>query len=162
MSNHAPKGKCDLKTCTKCKVALPATAEHFHRDRQTRTGLNSWCKPCSRQDKNRYRYENYDIVKERKARGRARPEHAALNNAGQRRYAARHPEKIAARKALNNAIKRKEIVRQPCQVCGVPNAHAHHHDYSKPFDVEWMCRDCHMKEHRRTPEGIAALRKASA
>lgn len=36
-----------------------------------------------------------------------------------------------------------------CSECGRENCfiEAHHHDYSKPYDVRWFCRSCHKKEH---------------
>ena len=36
-----------------------------------------------------------------------------------------------------------------CERCPVvaENTIAHHHDYDKPLDVEWLCRPCHGKHH---------------
>lgn len=38
---------------------------------------------------------------------------------------------------------------QPCEHCGSPNADRHHEDYSRPLDVRWLCRKCHIDEHVR-------------
>lgn len=64
--------------------------------------------------------------------------------------------KESARRAVRDAIKRGELVRpDTCQKCGTKpprardgrsNIHGHHHDYSKPLDVEWICAMCHRKE----------------
>ena len=48
-----------------------------------------------------------------------------------------------------SAIKKGILVRQPCQECGLPNGDAHHKDYSKPLEVEWLCERHHMQRHRR-------------
>lgn len=40
------------------------------------------------------------------------------------------------------------IARQPCEHCGAENAEMHHEDYSKPLDVIWLCRRCHMAHHK--------------
>ena len=40
------------------------------------------------------------------------------------------------------------VVRQDCIVCGMP-AVGHHHDYSAPLDVIWLCQQHHMDEHWR-------------
>lgn len=32
----------------------------------------------------------------------------------------------------------------------------HHPDYSKPLEVVWMCRPCHLAEHKRL-EALAPL-----
>lgn len=58
-------------------------------------------------------------------------------------------EKIAARTMLNNALRRGNISRGACRDCGSPNTHGHHHDYSKPLDVIWLCPEHHVAEHRR-------------
>lgn len=76
---------------------------------------------------------------------KANPErHAELARA----YRARNREKTAAQNKLNYEIRKGAIKRQPCQTCGTTDkVHAHHHDYSKPFDVEWFCFLCHRKQH---------------
>lgn len=46
-----------------------------------------------------------------------------------------------------------------CEQCGKPAGDnpldGHHHDYSKPLEVIWLCRSCHKFEHgsygHRTP-----------
>lgn len=53
----------------------------------------------------------------------------------------------------------KGLLTRPsaCQRCSDPERfgtdgrsllHAHHVDYSKPLDVEWLCAKCHRKETR--------------
>lgn len=57
----------------------------------------------------------------------------------------KYPERKLARQRLRNAIRRGDIVRQPCQTSGCTRkAQAHHKDYSKPLEVEWYCQPCHM------------------
>lgn len=37
-----------------------------------------------------------------------------------------------------------------CAHCGVKDdLCGHHPDYSKPLEVIWLCRRCHINEHRR-------------
>lgn len=59
------------------------------------------------------------------------------------------PEQYAAWLAVGNAILRGDLVRQPCETraCG-RKADAHHEDYSKPLEVRWLCRGCHMRTHK--------------
>ena len=49
--------------------------------------------------------------------------------------------------ALDRALKSGELVREPCEVCGRKPAQAHHHDYSRPLDVHWLCQEHHKAEH---------------
>ena len=59
-----------------------------------------------------------------------------------------YPEKILARYMLNNAIKSGEITRpEKCVNCGGLKPDAHHPDYSKPFEVIWLCKKCHKQCH---------------
>jgi len=60
----------------------------------------------------------------------------------------KYPEKYKAQTALNNAIRDKKLTRMACGVCGNEKSHAHHHDYSKPLDVMWLCARCHALQHK--------------
>ena len=69
-----------------------------------------------------------------------------------RNYGKRKPEdplKRHARRKNNWAIESGKITRQPCQVCGEPKSHGHHPDYSKPFEVVWLCPKHHGEQHRK-------------
>jgi hypothetical protein len=58
----------------------------------------------------------------------------------------KYPEKYAARQAVRVALRSGKLTKKPCR-CGSLNVQAHHSDYSKPLQVEWLCRPCHRKEH---------------
>lgn len=59
----------------------------------------------------------------------------------------RYPEKIRAREILSLAIKKRKIIKKPCEICGEQISQAHHEDYSKPLDVIWLCRKHHREIH---------------
>lgn len=68
----------------------------------------------------------------------------------QRAEQLRNPEKLAARNALNNAIRAGQVRRpKNCSVCGILSAriHGHHADYALPLDVQWLCARCHRALH---------------
>lgn len=67
----------------------------------------------------------------------------------ERGYRPGDPTKVEARRAVTAAIKRGDLVRQPCEVCGEPKTHAHHEDYLRPLDVRWLCPRHHGEEHRQ-------------
>lgn len=60
------------------------------------------------------------------------------------------PEEYARRKArwlLKDAVRYGKIKRGPCEMRYLLNCEgpieAHHEDYSKPYDVQWLCRKHH-------------------
>lgn len=61
------------------------------------------------------------------------------------------PHYIAQRKAhhaVQHAIKSGKLIRKPCEKCGSTEMiHAHHEDYAKPLDVQWLCVAHHRKHH---------------
>lgn len=58
-------------------------------------------------------------------------------------------ERNRAHGLINMRIRRGKLVRPThCPKCGQQKrVDAHHKDYTKPDEIEWVCRSCHMKEH---------------
>lgn len=50
------------------------------------------------------------------------------------------------------ALRHGDLIQSDhCQKCGKTHVDldAHHMDYSRPLDVVWLCRSCHLYEHPR-------------
>ena len=64
-------------------------------------------------------------------------------------------ERFKAKCRSNSRIylTRGKITRQPCNLCGSEKSQMHHHDYAKPLEVTWLCRDCHNATHGLVPGG---------
>ena len=142
----------DARACSKCKTFKPLAA--FGKDKGTRDGLYSSCRECGRAQSLRYRYANLEKV-QAKHREYLRANWGRTQE-NLKRVKERSPEKVLARSRMNNAIRKGILARLPCEKCGDPKSQGHHDDYSKPLEVHWMCHRCHMQEHRRTAEGLAA------
>ena len=66
----------------------------------------------------------------------------------------RNPEKKNAHDRLNDALRYGRITKSEfCTKCGTKGrVEGHHADYSKPLEVVWLCKSCHMKQHPRHNE----------
>lgn len=60
-----------------------------------------------------------------------------------------NPRITDARRAVKYALETGALVRaDTCQDCGATDRiEAHHPDYSKPLEVEWLCTKCHTARH---------------
>lgn len=79
---------------------------------------------------------------------------------------ARRPEGAAptqARKAhgaVRRAIRLGTLDRGPCEICGITHGEdgaiidGHHHDYSLPLAVTWLCRRHHQQLHSIVRAGL--------
>lgn len=57
-------------------------------------------------------------------------------------------ERDNARHIAGMALKRGQIERKPCLVCGsTEKLEKHHFDYSEPLQVDWLCRKHHLALH---------------
>ena len=61
----------------------------------------------------------------------------------------RHPLRVKARSAVGGAIATGKMQRPAeCDCCrSGGKIEAHHYDYGKPLDVQWLCRPCHLSIH---------------
>lgn len=53
--------------------------------------------------------------------------------------------KSNCRSYLNVYVKRGKVKKEPCVFCGSPeNVEGHHEDYTKPLQVDWVCKTHHV------------------
>jgi hypothetical protein len=62
---------------------------------------------------------------------------------------ARSAERERARQLLILAVRRGDVARWPCQVCG-EKAEMHHPTYDQPLNVVWLCHQHHLAAHAAT------------
>lgn len=134
-----------MKTCTKCGTEKPLT--EYHKKKRMADGHMNQCKVCVRKVWLKYRWDNIERRRKYDVERGAQPQRREKKKAYYARWRKEHPEKYKAHWTLNNAIRSGKMQRQPCTECGREDTHAHHHDYSKPLDVEWLCPPCHAKRH---------------
>ncbi|MGI6854350.1 hypothetical protein [Mesorhizobium sp. 1B3] len=65
----------------------------------------------------------------------------------QQRWAVKNPKAVWAQQALRSALKRGLLEQKPCEICGETQVDAHHPDYDRPMDVQWLCRLHHRQLH---------------
>lgn len=148
-----------MKRCSSCKLTKPTS--DFYRNRSAADGLQFVCKDCSRTKNLSWQSRNKDKVRalgrknkrserERKGAERTQEEWRAwyATNAENRREYQRErfdPIKDKAQNIVYGAIKSGKLTRPSiCERCGNNcKPDAHHSDYSKPLEVEWLCRRCH-------------------
>lgn len=58
--------------------------------------------------------------------------------------------KNRARRKVRHEITKGRMTKLPCNICGNANVQAHHSDYNKPLEVQWLCRKCHLELHYNT------------
>jgi hypothetical protein len=130
-----------VKTCFKCGIEKPR--EEFYRHPQMGDGLLGKCKECTKLDMRidrvtKPRVREYD-------RDRAKlPHRIALSKRVGREWDAKFPERVKA----HNAAQRSSLPSQKpicCEGCGLPKdrLEKHHHDYSRPLLIVWLCKPCH-------------------
>jgi len=130
-----------VKVCRICGEEKPI--EQFYRNRMTKDGRRGECKVCCNRLKNEWKMANRQRDNEYVKRSRNRnPESVKRSVYGWRKL---HPGVSAAYSKVRRAVKSGELLRpESCPQCGEKTiVDAHHEDYGKPLDVDWMCRKCH-------------------
>lgn len=152
-----------MKRCPKCKEEKEL--DQFYNNCSLPSGKSSYCKPCQtaanratieknpelhRATQAEYRAKNKAQVKQWNIEASAKYQSNPLNRL-----------KHACRSLTGRMVKNGIINKYPCEICGDVNSQAHHKDYSKPWDVEWLCIEHHKALHRRYKRKAAKAAKAA-
>jgi ribosomal protein S27AE len=146
-----------VRTCARCKIEKPLS--DFARDHRKKFGRAYACRACEANRKKEY-FARPELM--RRQALWARNKYAQDPTVGRSRrslYRATHEEKPvsirslkeSARRELRQAVRDGRITKpDQCSSCGSASViHGHHHDYSRPLDVEWLCGSCHAIRHRK-------------
>jgi hypothetical protein len=122
--------------------------------------ITTTCSNCGEPlQENRIGKQRYCLYCHNAHMRKIRPKHSELTEAQRL--------KANARAYLNVYVKRGQVVKQPCCVCGSEKSQAHHDDYSKPLEVRWYCRLHHNEFHQQNspsstkPAKEKSMKKAS-
>lgn len=136
-----------VKRCFRCGENKQLVA--FYRHPAMLDGHLNKCMECTKSDvAARAQAKAQQVRDYDKARSQG-PHRKAWALQQQRKMRARYPEKDRARQILHYHLRSGKLTRKPCEVCGTAKAEAHHKDYSKPLDVEWLCFRHHREAHGR-------------
>lgn len=134
------------KMCKSCE--LVKLAGEFYAQSSNSDGRMGVCKECHKA-RMIHRSRTNPKVQEYERERSKRPEVAKRIQAQAHAWRRKNPDKYRAETAVGNAVRDGYLVRpKTCPRCDSDRAiHAHHHDYSKPLEVEWMCARCHHLMH---------------
>lgn len=154
-----------MKKCFKCNEVKHLS--EFYKHKQMADGHVNKCKTCNKKDvkDNRdlksdyykeydaWRFQNQPQVKDRHIKYQSTEGGILKMRKSQKKWITNNPEKRAAHIILGNAVRNGKLTKpKECSVCGEfkpsRQIHAHHHDYTKPIDVTWLCSYCHKQEHK--------------
>lgn len=155
-----------MKKCKKCGLKKPSSDFYSHSTNKDR--LFGSCKQCcveiSKERVNKIREKRKKILitegasykKPENNRKKYYREWAEKNRKHVSEYKKKYSEnrKIEedARNKFRSAVFHGKIKRPiKCSKCDSEKGviHGHHADYLKPYDVIWLCKSCHQKEHRK-------------
>lgn len=161
-----------MKECFKCNIEKEL--DEFYVHRKMADGHLNKCKDCTKKDSEdrRAKLEAEDLEWVLKERERQRNKQTKRRKEGRikdydnfsrnQKYKEKYPEKYAARIAVGNAIRDGKITKGSCFCGECENVQAHHSDYSKSLDVEWLCVQHHNERHvqERDEEVIRKMTKS--
>jgi transcription elongation factor Elf1 len=150
----------DTKTCTQCGEIKSSSAIDFPRDRKGRGGLSARCKACAYAYHARWHRENTAYVAQKRSgwyhANRTRVIASEAHRSRAWILANQEKYRLCRRgnDAIYKAIKRGVLIRPTtCESCGIfGKIEAAHSDYSRPIDVRWLCRSCHVRWDHAEPK----------
>lgn len=120
------------------------------------------CSECCKRDVKKHREENLEYYKNYDRKRNSLPHRIEARNIYQKtiqgknagrkakiKWKMNNLDRRAAHVIFGNAIKKGQIIKKPCEICGsVYRIHGHHDDYTKPLEVKWLCSKHHKEVHK--------------
>lgn len=146
-----------IKSCSRCGLTKSLDGFYYSRGRYA-----SECKTCAREvaRKKRLAWTPAERARQRvndrnsyhrhiEAKREANRQSKKRTNKARRDRQVENPAHRLARLKIWRAVKAGRMQRPlTCQQCGAHRrVQAHHHDYSLPYEVEWLCLICHGQRH---------------
>jgi len=163
----------ETRICTICKIEK--SYDEFYKSKKGKNGHAEQCKAC-RLIKDREYYKNNPAIclAKHERWAKRNPDKILVNQrayyhrnkekileklresrringySNTKAYRKRNKEKIACHNYVALAIKFGQLNRpDSCDKCKIQcKPQAHHHDYTKPLEVVWLCPKCHGEVHR--------------
>ena len=135
-----------MKTCFKCGVCQPRA--NFYKHSKMKDGLLGKCQNCAKADALEHRQKNIDKVRQYDRDRAKNPERAKAAHEINYKWRKEDSRRSVAHSAVARAIRKGEIERQPCCICGAQKSMAHHESYDFPLDVVWYCQVHHKARHK--------------
>lgn len=135
-----------MKSCFKCKTVKPLS-EFYKHSRMADGHLNK-CKECTKNDVSKHRDQNLEKIRAYDRERGKKPERIKAVTEITRAWREMDARRKVAHSSVAGAIRRGDLIRQPCIRCGEAKSIAHHEDYDKPLDVMWLCQPCHKQRHK--------------
>lgn len=135
------------KTCKCCKRSKPIG--QFSRHRLSKDGHVHRCKACTAAAKEKPKGRTPE-QSQREREQAAEPHRRVANRIAVQSWSERHPEAVAARRRLRQAVAKGHVTPAPCcqeRDCSERKLDAHHANYSRELEVLWLCRQHHRQIH---------------
>jgi len=150
-----------MKICSKC--GEEKEYREFYKIVRGVGGVRGECKKCCNKKSNKYHKENreIDLVRMknyRESHKEERKEYCKNNaeklRANHSKWRKSNPNKKQAQGFARTALFNGKIKKQEfCSKCGSDYlVQMHHEDYTKPLDVVFLCKYCHMQRHQELKE----------
>ena len=139
-----------MKPCNSCGERKELS--EFRLDANRPDGRRSSCRLCTAKADVDYRERlGAELPKRRKGwHSNYRVKHPARVTASRIAYRSNNPLANRAHNVVNKAVGRGRLERpKMCEWCGHKGRiEATHGDYSKPYEVLWLCTPCHRRRDR--------------
>lgn len=136
------------QVCRECNE-VKNTKTEFYRHHTNLIGYSTRCKLCDNKIHSKKIRDKYSIDS-KKLLLKANKD-LGIDIINNRKKRKKQDNKRKSRELLRYRVYSGDIKKLPCTFCGNINSNAHHEDYSKPFEVIWLCRKHHMLVHKKYP-----------